>query len=124
MEEMLRKIIQNLLIVILTTFILLPTEQDGGFDSIFLPSTTANKVHTKNNHKTKDVVEAVEYLDSETVANFVRNRCDYLDLVYDGFSENHFHFGFISSYFSLRSDRSHTFLLSFLLLNLPPPILT
>ncbi|MCZ8155058.1 MAG: hypothetical protein O9264_02990 [Leptospira sp.] len=122
--KMLGRIVQNLLIVLLTTFILLPTEADGVFDSVFLTSLSPQISHVKHDLKDSQILESNEFLDSEVIGNLVRSRCDYLDLVYDGLSHNqitaHFHY----TYFTLRKDRSHSFLLSFLLLNLPPPSLS
>lgn len=108
----------------LSAVILLPTEEDGVFDSAFLDLKSATISHkslsaTKSEHHSVSDPELVGMDDN---ALFTRSRCDFLDLVFENFftlSQTKFlHFSNISI--------SHTFhissLLSDLLLNLPPPI--
>lgn len=101
----------------------MPTEEDGVFASVFLPSTPdTSHIATKKKILAPDTLAETEITGDEESATFVRNRCDFLDLVVDSiYNQNISH----SSSFSqphLGRDDLHHFLLSYFLLNLPPPI--
>lgn len=124
MAIVMNRMLHKAIVLMLSAVILLPTEEDGVFDSAFLDLKSATISHkslsaTKSEHHSVSDPELVGMDDN---ALFTRSRCDFLDLVFENFftlSQTKFlHFSNISI--------SHTFhissLLSDLLLNLPPPI--
>lgn len=100
---------------LLSLMLFLPTEADGGFDSVFLfsPSQAANTQ-----------IDASFSIDGEDFANFARSRCDFLDLVLGDSPKEQFETIYNVASFDDRKDHIHISLLSFLLLNLPPPART
>ncbi|EJO68145.1 MULTISPECIES: hypothetical protein [Leptospira] len=118
--------IHRFLILVLTAVIVLPCEEDGTFDLAFLDvrgrevhSTLAKKIHNQSQHKTRSEIQSG--IETRDLAIYTRGRYDFLDLVFSGsfeLSKVEVH------YFSGKFNAPKTYfsyLLSSLLLNLPPP---
>ncbi|WP_036041571.1 hypothetical protein [Leptospira alstonii] len=119
--------IHRLLILVLTAVIVLPCEEDGTFDLAFLDvrggevhSALAKRIHSQSYPKTRSEIQSG--IETRDLAICPRGRYDFLDLVFSGFfelskTENYFFFG------KFTAPKTHfSYLLSSLLLNLPPPI--
>ncbi|RHX90683.1 hypothetical protein [Leptospira stimsonii] len=114
----------RLLILILTAVIVLPCEEDGTFDLAFLDvkGTEAYSTFSKRIEKKETRAEFQCELDSQEFAIRLRSRYDFLDLVFSGFFEltkSEIEF-FQRNFFAPKTQ--YNYLLSSLLLNLPPPI--
>ncbi|PJZ58354.1 hypothetical protein EHQ76_16445 [Leptospira barantonii] len=119
--------INRFLILVLTAVIVLPCEEDGTFDLAFLDvksgelhSTLAKKIHGQNQQKSHSEIQSG--IESNDLAICHRGRYDFLDLVFSGF----FELSNTEDFFFARKFNAHQrqfgYLLSSLLLNLPPPI--
>lgn len=116
--------LSRLLILALTAVIVLPCEEDGTFDLAFLDvkrsevySSLAKRVENKETH-----AQLQSEIDSQEFALRLRSRYDFLDLVFSGFFEltkSEIEF-FQRNFFAPKTQ--YNYLLSSLLLNLPPPI--
>ncbi|XDD51692.1 hypothetical protein AB3N59_08175 [Leptospira sp. WS92.C1] len=116
--------VHKLLILILTAVIVLPSEEDGAFDLAFL-DVQGGEVHsafTKRIHK-KDAPNQIQSaLENQDYGLCLRSRYDFLDLVFSGFFElSRVEIHFYSQKFNAPKT-NFSYLLSVLLLNLPPPI--
>lgn len=121
MDEMLWRITHKWIILMLCAFIILPTEDDGVFNSIFLSKATHHHTLKKKAQIADKLAEPVINGIDET-ANFVRSRCDFLDILIESSVPEHFNRFYTFSQFSLGQDSLSSSLLSDLLLNLPPPL--
>jgi hypothetical protein len=114
---------KNLLIALILVMIVLPTEEDGVFASVFLPiSKDAHHVASKKKAPTEEKLVEPEISGVDESATFVRNRCDFLDLVVDSNYNQSISNSFSFTKPHLGRDDIHHFLLSDFLLNLPPPV--
>lgn len=114
---------KNLLISLILVMIIMPTEEDGVFASVFLPITPAtHHLASRKQTPTQPTLAEPEISSVDESATFVRNRCDFLDLVVD----SHYNQNLANASFYIQPhlgrDDLHHFLLSYFLLNLPPPI--
>ncbi|ALO25350.1 MULTISPECIES: hypothetical protein [Leptospira] len=118
--------IHRFLILVLTTVIVLPCEEDGTFDLAFLDVrggeihfALAKKIQNQSHRKTRSEIQSG--IEAKDLVVCLRGRYDFLDLVFSGFfelSKTEVHF--FSGKFS--APKTHfSYLLSSLLLNLPPP---
>ncbi|MCG6193198.1 hypothetical protein LFX25_08080 [Leptospira sp. FAT2] len=119
--------ISRILILFLTAVIVLPCEEDGTFDLAFLDvqsgeihSSFAKKIHTQSRHKTR--TEFQSGIEAKDLAICLRGRYDFLDLVFSGsFELSKSEVYYVSRKFN--ATKNHfSYLLSSLLLNLPPPV--
>jgi hypothetical protein len=115
---MLGKILVTLIVMTIT----LPSDEDGVFGSVFLDSPPIkSQVSVKKKAVAEDTLSEPEFLGVDESATFVRNRCDFCDLVFES-SYGHK----VTPYFyfsTLSRNRGHfiSSLLSDFLLSLPPP---
>ncbi|TGL44750.1 hypothetical protein [Leptospira perdikensis] len=111
---------KRLLAFLLASMILLPTQEDGSLDSatfeLFSSSNDYNL--TANNHSDLSEPEIHSIDDSATL---LRSRCDYLDLIVEVNVGTAVEDSFIGLFYNFKDDDDNRFLLSELLLNLPPP---
>ncbi|AOP33875.1 hypothetical protein A0128_08490 [Leptospira tipperaryensis] len=116
--------LNRLLILALTAVIVLPCEEDGTFDLAFL-DVKGSEVHSalaKRIEKKETTAQLQCDLDSQEFALCLRSRYDFLDLVFSDFfelSKTEVEF-FQRNFFAPKTQ--YNYLLSSLLLNLPPPI--
>ncbi|RHX79177.1 hypothetical protein [Leptospira yasudae] len=119
--------IHRILILLLTAVIVLPCEEDGTFDLAFLDvrggeihSSLAKKIHTQSHHKTH--TEFQSGIEARDLAICLRGRYDFLDLVFSGsFELTKSEVHYVSRKF-IAPKNHFSYLLSSLLLNLPPPV--
>jgi hypothetical protein len=113
----------RILIGLLVAMILLPTEEDGVFASVFLsvPAPSTHQTIKKKANAQDELVDP-EFIGVDESATFVRNRCDFLDLVVDSEYNERFIRSFSFAKILPGRDDFHDFLLSDFLLSLPPPI--
>lgn len=114
---------KSILISLLLVMIILPTEEDGVFASVLLPVASQNQRLTiKNKIAEQEKIAEPEISGVDESATFARSRCDFLDLVFDiGYHQNFFRIILFSKH-NLGRDDIFQFLLSYFLLNLPPPV--
>ncbi|TGL73494.1 hypothetical protein [Leptospira yasudae] len=119
--------IHRILILLLTAVIVLPCQEDGTFDLAFLDvqggeihSSLAKKIHKQSHHKTH--TEFQSGIEARDLAICLRGRYDFLDLVFSGsFELSKGEVYYVSRKFN--APKNHfSYLLSSLLLNLPPPV--
>ncbi|MDV6234883.1 hypothetical protein CH379_004470 [Leptospira ellisii] len=116
--------IYRLLILILSAVIILPSEEDGAFDLAFLDLGKSEVHHNlaKRIQKKENKSEFQTQLEDQNFGIFLRSRYDFLDLVFSGFFQlSKSEVQFYSRKFHV-STVQYSYLLSSLLLNLPPPI--
>ncbi|EQA53619.1 hypothetical protein [Leptospira kmetyi] len=120
--------INRFLILVLTAVIVLPCEEDGTFDLAFLDvqggeihSSLAKKIHKQTQHKAE--TELQSGIEARDFGICLRGRYDFLDLVFSGsFELSKFEAYYVSRKF--HASKNHfSYLLSSLLLNLPPPVI-
>ncbi|TGK35599.1 hypothetical protein EHQ12_07145 [Leptospira gomenensis] len=115
--------IHRLLLLSLSAVIILPSEEDGAFDLAFLDLGKKEIHHlAKRILKKENKSEFQTQLEDQNFGIFLRSRYDFLDLVFSGifqFSKHEIHF-YTRKFFA--STVQYSYLLSSLLLNLPPPI--
>ncbi|TGM56666.1 hypothetical protein [Leptospira adleri] len=116
--------LSRLLILALTAVIVLPCEEDGTFDLAFLDvkrsEVYSSSVKLIENRETN--AQLLCEIDSQEFALRLRSRYDFLDLVFSGLfelSKSTIEF-FQRNFFAPKTQ--YNYLLSSLLLNLPPPI--
>ncbi|GEM_PF-4373284 len=114
---------KSLLISLLLVILLLPTEEDGVFASVLLPFAPQHHHLTiKKKIAEQEKIAEPEISGVDESATFARSRCDFLDLVFDiGYHQNFFRIVLFSKH-NLGRDDIFQFLLSYFLLNLPPPV--
>ncbi|MBM9502144.1 hypothetical protein JWG44_17955 [Leptospira sp. 201903071] len=116
--------LHRLLILALTAVIVLPCEEDGTFDLAFVDAK-GSEIHSalaKRLDKKETKARLQCELDSQDFAIPLRSRYDFLDLVFSDFfelSKTEIEF-FQKNFFAPKTQ--YNYLLSSLLLNLPPPI--
>ncbi len=123
---MLGRYLQKIIILALASVILLPTEEDGVFDSIFLGLNQSDRFHLSYHTKTKSIPDTVASTEitgaDDSAATLARSRCDFLDLVFQNNTQNYDLRLYFYSQLLLNREAGYSYLLSYFLLNLPPPI--
>lgn len=105
----------------------MPSEEDGTFDLAFLDvkggevhAALAKRIHGQSQPKTHSEIQSG--IEANDFAICHRGRYDFLDLVFSGLFElSNFENFFFARKFKAHQDQ-FSYLLSSLLLNLPPPI--
>ncbi|TGK82393.1 hypothetical protein EHQ24_14150 [Leptospira noumeaensis] len=111
---------KRLLAFLLASMILLPTQEDGSLDSVAfeLFANNDDSALSINNHSNLSEPEIHSIDDS---AILLRSRCDFLDLIVELNLGTAIENSFIGLFYHFKDDDDNRFLLSDLLLNLPPP---
>ncbi|TGL85182.1 hypothetical protein EHQ68_18260 [Leptospira congkakensis] len=112
---------KRLLAFLLASMILLPTQEDGSLDSVTFELFANNDYSTLSTNTRSDISEP-EIHSIDDSATLLRSRCDYLDLIVEVNLGTAIENSFIGLFYHFKDDDANRFLLSELLLNLPPPI--